>query len=97
MNQDSRRKDYIQKVCLIALLALSIITTIIFLLIPNVLFIAHYHEEGKNTKRKETFQCHYYNMFFRYKKKFLKHTKHCSGRPDFIYSFKGEEIESYEN
>ena len=36
-------------------------------------------------------------MFFRYKNKFIRHVKHCSGRPGFIYTFQEEEVECYEN
>ena len=64
---------------------------------PRSAFIAHYHKEGKNTKRKQTFQCHYCNMFFRYKNKFIRHAKHCSGHPGFIYTFHDEDAKCYEN
>ena len=53
--------------------------------------------EGKNTKRKETFQCHYCDMFFRNKGKFNKHIRHCSGCPGFIYSFQDKDVECYGN
>ena len=37
-------------------------------------------------------------MFFRYKGKFLKHVKRCSGRPGFIYTiFQDEDVKYYQN
>ena len=36
-------------------------------------------------------------MFFRYKGKFNKHIRHCSGCPGFIYSFQDKDIECYGN
>ena len=59
--------------------------------------MVHYHKKGKNTKRKQIFQCHYCNMFFRYKNKFIKHVKHCSGLPDFIYTFQDKDVEFHDN
>ena len=64
---------------------------------PKSAFVAHYMEEGKHPKRKETHQCHYCDVFFRYKSKFNKHVKYCSGRPGFIYTFQDDRIKSYEN
>ena len=55
---------------------------------PKSAFVAHYEEEKKNTKRKETHQCYYCDTFFRYKHKHTKHIKHCS---------QDDEIESYES
>ena len=54
-------------------------------------------EEGKHPKSKKTHQCHYCDVFFRYKSKFNKHLKYCSGRPGFIYTFQDDRIESYKN
>ena len=64
---------------------------------PKSAFVAHYEEEKKNTKQRETYQCHYCDTFFRYKHRYTKHIKHCSGRPGFIYCFQDDVIESYEN
>ena len=36
-------------------------------------------------------------MFFRYKNKFIKHVKYCSGHPGFIYTFQDEDAKCYEN
>ena len=66
-------------------------------IIQNFAFVADYEVEGKNTKRKETFRCHYCDTFFRYKRQCDKHIRHCSGGPGFIYSFQDEDIECYEN
>ena len=63
--------------------------------LSSAAFIAHYHKEGKNTKRKQTLQCHHWGMFFRYKNKFIKHVKRCSGRAGFIYTFRDEDIKCY--
>ena len=40
---------------------------------PKSAFVAHYAEESKNTKKKETSQCHYCDTFFRYRSKYNKH------------------------
>ena len=62
---------------------------------PKSVFVAHY-DQGKTTKRKETFQCHYCDVLFRYKSKFNKHIKWCTGRPGFIYCFQNDSLETYE-
>lgn len=98
MNQDSRGKDYLLVFVFIdCATSLKHYNNYYFSTNPKSVFIAHYHEEGKNTRTKDTLQCHYCNMFFRYKRKFNKHIKHCSGCPGFIYSFQNEDIECYEN
>ena len=96
-NQDQRRKiTYLYTLLLIATLASNIKITITFLKTQNVLRCSLRGGE-KNTKRKERNQCHYCDTFFRYKHKFTKHIKHCSGRPGFIYCFQDDGIKSYEN
>ena len=62
---------------------------------PKSAFVAHY-DQGKKIKRKETFQCHYCHVICRYKSKFKKHIKCCTGRPGFIYCFQNESLETYE-
>ena len=64
---------------------------------PNSAFVAYCKEENKNTKRKEMYQCHCYDMFFRYKSNYNKHIKHCSGCPEFICTLQDDEIECYKN
>ena len=79
MNQDNNKKDYIPVYIFIdCAISLKHYNNYYFSTNPKSAFIAHYHEEGKNTKRRETYQCHYYDTFFTYKNKFLRHTKHCS-------------------
>ena len=98
MNQDDRRKDYLSLYIFIdCATILKHYSNYYFSRNPKSASVAHYEEEGKKTKRKETFQCHYCDMFFRYRKKFLKHVKHCSGPPGFIYSFQDGDVECYEN
>ena len=61
---------------------------------PKNTFVAHYMVEGKHPKRKETHQCYYCDVFFRYNSKFNKHVKYCSSRPGFICTFQNDRIES---
>ena len=98
LNQDSRRKDYLPVYLFIdCATSFKHYNNYYFLNNLKSAFAAHYEEEGKNTKRKKTFHCHYCNTFFRYKGSFNKHIRYCSGRPGFIYSFQDEDIECYEN
>ena len=86
--QESRRKDYIPIYIFIdCAVSFKQFDNYYFSKNPKAAFIAHYYEEGKNTKMKETFQCHYCDIFFRYKGEFLKHIKYCSGRPGFVCAF----------
>ena len=89
------RTSYHFTFLLIVQSALSILTITIFPKIPRLLYKRR--EEGKNTKMKETFQCHYCDIFFRYKRKFLKRIKHCSGRPGFVYAFQNDQVECYKS
>ena len=93
----SKRKDYfpVYIFLLTAPLASNIITITFWK--PKKCFFSSLWRGEKNTKRKETHQCHYCDTFFRYRYKYTKHIKHCSGRPGFIYCFQDAEIESYEN
>ena len=74
MNQDSRGKDYLLVFVFIdGATSLKHYNNYYFSTNPKSVFVAHYHEEGKNTRTKDALQCHYCNMFFRYKQKFNKH------------------------
>ena len=98
LNQDQRRKDYLPVYIFIdCTTSLRHYNNYYFSENPKSAFVAHYEEEKKNTKRKETYQCHYCDTFFRYKHRYTKHIKYCSGRPGFIYCFQDDVIESYEN
>ena len=71
LNQDKKRKEYIPVYIFIdCATGLKHYNNYYFSVFPKSPFMAHYHEEGKNTKRKQTFRCHYRDMFFRYKGKF---------------------------
>ena len=89
MNEGSRRKDFI--------------TIYIFIdcavreLSPQRAFVTHYEQKNKNTKIKETFRCHYCDIFFWYLTKYKKHVAHCSGCLGFLYCFQDYNIESYKN
>ena len=88
MNQNNRRKDFVTVYIFIdCATSLKHYNNYYFSINPRSAFIAYYHEEDKNIKRKETFQCHYSDMFSRYKNKSIRHFKHCPGRPGFIYTF----------
>ena len=98
MNENNRRKDFVPVYIFIDCgTSLKHFDNYYFSINPKSAFIAHYYKEGKNTKRKQTFQCYHCNLFLRYKGKFLKLPKHCSGRPGFFYTFQDEGIECYEN
>ena len=98
MNQNNRRKDFVPGYIFIdCATSLKHYNNYYFSINPRSAFIANYQEEGLNIKRKQTFQCHYCDMFFRYKNKFITLVKHCSGRPGFIYTFQDENVECYEN
>ena len=65
MNQDSRRKNYIPVYIFIdCAFSVKHYNNYYFSTNPKCAFIVHYHEEGKNTRSKESFQCHYWNTFF---------------------------------
>ena len=98
INQDRVKKNYLP-VYLIVDCATSLkhFNIYYFSNNPKKAFVAHYAEESKNTKRKETSQCHYCDKFFRYRSKYNKHIKYCSGCPGFVYTSKDNDIESYEN
>ena len=98
LNQDSRRKDYLPVYIFIdCATSLKHYSNNYFSDNLKAAFVAHYEEEGKNTKIKETYQCHYWDLFFRCKAKFTKHVKHCSGRQGFIYSFQDDDVECCKN
>ena len=91
--QESRWKDYIPIYVFIdCAVSFKHFGNYCFSKNPKAAFIAHYHEEGKNTKMKETFQSLFWYIFFRYKGNFLKHIKHCSGRPGFVYAFQNDQV-----
>ena len=97
LNKDQRRKDYLPVYIFIdCTTSLRHYNNYYFSENLKSAFVAHYEQEKKN-KRKETYQRHYCDMFFRYKGKYIKHINHCSRRPGFIYSFQDDEIGSYEN
>ena len=102
MTQNNKKKDFVTVYTFIdCATSLKYYSNYYFSINPRSAFIAHYHEEGRNTKRKQTFQCHYnatcFSDIIRYKNKFIRHVKHCSIRPGFIYTFQDEDIECYEN
>ena len=97
MNQNNRRKDFVPVYIFIDC-ATSLKHYNNYLSInPKSAFIVHYHEEGNNIKRKQTFQCHYCDMFFRYKDKFIRHFNHCTGTSRIYLYFSGRSVECYEN
>ena len=76
MNQNNRRKDFVTVYIFIdCATSLKHYNNYYFSINPRSVFIAHYHEADKNIKRKQTFQCHYCDMFSRYKNKFIRHVK----------------------
>ena len=94
LNQDKKRKNYLPMYIFVdCATSLKHYNNHYFFENPKITFVAHYEDENKNAKRKETYQCHYCDMFFKHKSKYNKHIKHCSGRPDFIYTFQDDEIE----
>ena len=98
MNQNNRRKGFLPIYIFIhCTTSLKHYNNYYFSINPRSAFIAHYHKESKNTKRKQTFQCHYCDMIFRYKNKFIRHAKHCPGCPGFIDTFQDEDVKCYEN
>ena len=90
MNQNNRRKDFVPVYIFIdCATSLKHYNNYYFSINPRSAFIVHYHEEGNNIKRKQTFQCHYCDMFFRYKNKFIRHFNHCSGTSRIYLYFSG--------
>ena len=77
INQNNRRQDFVPVYIFIdCATSLKHYNNYYFSINPRSAFIAHYHEETKNTKRKQTSQCHYcHGMFFGYKNKFIRHYK----------------------
>ena len=66
LNQDSRRKDYLPVYIFIdCATSLKHYSNNYFSDNLKAAFVAHYEEEGKNTKIKETYQCDYWDLFFR--------------------------------
>ena len=98
MNEDTRRKDYIPIYIFIdCAVSIEHFNNFYFLRRPQRAFVTHCELENKNTKIKETIQCHCCDIFFRYLSKYKKHIAHCSGRPGFVYCFQDDNIESDES
>ena len=98
LNQDQRRKvTSLYTFLLIAPVASDIIITITFLKTQKVfsLLISRRRKNTPNEKKRTSVTT--VTRFIRYKHKYIKHIKHCSGRPGFICCFQDDEIESYEN
>ena len=98
MNEDTRRKNYIP-IYIVIDCAVSIehFDNFYFSARPQRAFVMHCELANKNTKIKETFQCHFCDIFFRYLRKYKRHVAHCSGLPGFVHCFQYDNIESYEN
>ena len=66
INQNNRRKDFVPGYVFIDCTAsLKHYNNYYFYINLRSALIVHYHEEGKNSKRKQTFKGHYCDMFFR--------------------------------
>ena len=65
MNEDTRRKDYVPIYIFVnSAVSIEHFDNFYFSTRPQRAFVTHYKLENKNTKIKETFQCHYCDIFF---------------------------------
>lgn len=98
LNQDKLKKDFVLiNIFVDCATSLKHFFNYYFAINPKNTFVVHYEEQGNNTKRKETSQCHSRDVFFRFRSKYNKHIKYFSCCPGFVYTFKDNEIENYEN
>ena len=65
MNEGSRRKDFITIYIFIdCAVSIEHFDNFCFSTSPQRAFVTHYEQKNKNTKIKETFRCHYCDVFF---------------------------------